>query len=293
MSQNTTTEPKTRFPPWIRRRLAPEGSCSRVAELLRDLGLETVCKNAHCPNLWECYGKGTATFMILGNVCTRSCGFCAVASDTPSPPDPAEPERLAEAVAELGLRHVVVTSVTRDDLPDGGSSHFAATIRAVRSVSNAIIEVLTPDFQGRELDVAKVVQACPQIYNHNVETVPRLYTTVRPQADYARSLRVLEMAKSLSSEGHTKSGLMVGLGETEDEIVSVMRDLREAGCDILTIGQYLRPSPKHLRIERFVTPDEFKEYEQQGRDLGFRSVASGPFVRSSYNAEEVFAALSE
>lgn len=277
------------FPPWLKKRIPPEGTTDTVRALLKELGLTTVCQNARCPNLMECFTRKTATFMILGNVCTRNCGFCAVSHGTALPVDPNEPERVAEAVQRLNLRHAVITSVTRDDLPDGGAGHFADTIRAIRQRSpNVIIEVLTPDFQGVQDHIRSVVIARPDIYNHNVETVPRLYPVVRPQANYKRSLELLSFVKSENPKIYTKSGLMVGIGETDEEVLAVMRDLRNVCCDILTIGQYLRPSPQHLPIARFVHPDTFATYEKSARQMGFLAMACGPFVRSSYNAENLF-----
>jgi lipoic acid synthetase len=237
----------------------------------------------------ECFTRKTATFMILGNVCCRNCGFCAVPHGSPKPLDPEEPKHVAEAVQRLKLRHAVITSVTRDDLPDGGAGHFAATIRAIREIApNTIVEVLTPDFQGTAAHIRTVIAARPNIYNHNVETVPRMYPVVRPQANYRRSLELLALVKTEAVKIYRKSGLMVGIGETDDEIYAVIKDLRWVGCGILTIGQYLRPSPDHLPIARFVHPDTFAAYEKAARAAGFLAVASGPFVRSSYNAEHVF-----
>jgi lipoic acid synthetase len=282
-----------RFPPWLRKRVPTGPEAAGVRRLLAGLGLATVCSGAHCPNLPECYARGTATFLILGRRCTRSCRFCAIEKGPPEPLREDEPQAVAEATARLSLRHVVITSVTRNDLPDGGAGHFARTIRAVRArLPQAVIEVLTPDFQGREESVAAVLDARPDIFNHNIETVPRLYPTVRPEADYRRSLAVLAYAKRLASDQgmrlHTKSGLMVGLGETDDEVCSAMRDLREVGCDILTIGQYLAPSPRHTPVARFVEPAEFAAWESEARAIGFAAVAAGPFVRSSYQAESLF-----
>jgi lipoic acid synthetase len=252
-----------------------------------------VCESAKCPNIGECFSHRTATFMILGSACTRNCTFCAVEHADPQPVDPDEPDRVAAAAAELGLRHVVVTSVTRDDLPDGGAEHFAQTIRAVRArLPEASVEVLTPDFEGREGDMAAVAAAGPDVYNHNVETVPRLYSRVRPEAEYARSLHLLEYVKRSCAQSVTKSGLMVGLGETDAEVVDVLRDLRAVGCDSITVGQYLRPSPRHLPVERYVPPEQFAEYARAATELGFGHVASAPFVRSSYNAAEAWAAVS-
>ena len=281
-----------RFPPWLRKRIPPEGETRRVRELLERLRLHTVCQSAHCPNLFECFARGTATFMILGDVCTRHCRFCAVAAGPTEAPDPDEPGHVAEAVAELGLRHVVITSVTRDDLPDGGSGQFAATIAAIRGASGATIEVLTPDFQGCWDDLDRVLDAGPDVFNHNVETVPRLYPLVRPEADYQQSLEVLRRAGARAPDILTKSGLMVGLGERHDEVVAVMRDLRAVGCEALTVGQYLSPSAEHAPIERFVTPDEFDTYRDEAEALGFAAVAAAPFVRSSYQAEALLSGLS-
>jgi lipoic acid synthetase len=284
-----------RFPPWLRKRIPARGDAAEVGRLLRELGLATVCSGAHCPNLPECYARGTATFLILGDVCTRSCRFCAIRKGAAAPLREDEPEAVAEAAARLGLRHVVITSVTRDDLADGGAEHFARTIRAVRGrLPQAAVEVLTPDFQGRTEAIDTVLAARPDIFNHNVETVPRLYPTVRPEADYRRSLDVLAHAKQASGvpSGRlrlfTKSGLMVGLGETAEEVRACMRDLRAAGCDILTVGQYLAPSSSHAPVVRFVEPVEFASWEAEARALGFAAVAAGPFVRSSYQAERVF-----
>jgi lipoic acid synthetase len=283
-----------RFPPWLRKRVPTGPEAAEVRRLLADLGLATVCSGAHCPNLPECYARGTATFLVLGRRCTRSCRFCAIEKAPPEPLRDDEPQAVAEAAARLALRHVVVTSVTRDDLSDGGAGHFARTIRAVRSrLPQAVTEVLTPDFQGRKESVAAVLDARPDIFNHNIETVPRLYPTVRPEADYRRSLAVLACAKKGKGTvpSFTKSGLMVGLGETDEEVRACLRDLREVGCDILTIGQYLAPSREHAPVARFVEPAEFAAWESEARALGFAAVAAGPFVRSSYQAEEVFRSI--
>ncbi len=267
------------------------GEAQHVRKLLANLNLATVCSGAQCPNQAECFARGTATFMILGEICTRSCGFCAIPSGTLAPPRADEPEAVAEAAKRLGLRHVVVTSVTRDDLSDGGAEHFAKTIKAIRkNLPDSVIEVLTPDFGGDESLIETVISAEPNIFNHNVETVPHLYSKVRPQADYQRSLEVLRYAKQFSRQQdiklYTKSGIMVGLGETAEQVTAVLSDLREVGCDILTIGQYLAPSKEHLAVERFVEPAEFEQWKTQAKSMGFASVASGPFVRSSYRAEE-------
>ena len=253
----------TRFPPWLKVRLPAPARTEPVVRVLDELGLNTVCSEAHCPNRGECYACGTATFMILGNVCTRGCTFCAVTGGTPLPADPDEPRRVAEAVRRLDLRHVVVTSVTRDDLPDGGSGHFAAVIRAVHEATKATVEVLTPDFGGRRADVDRVLDAAPEVFNHNVETVPRLYAEVRPEADYGRSLRVLAAAAEHPCGAVTKSGLMLGLGEREDEVLGVLRDLRRAGCRAVTLGQYLAPSADHHPVVEFVSPERFERYRVQ------------------------------
>jgi lipoic acid synthetase len=354
MANEPAKKRTNRFPPWLRKRIPTGGEAARVRGMLAELGLATVCSGACCPNLPECYARGTATFLILGATCTRSCRFCAIEKAVPGPPRDDEPQAVAEACARLALRHVVITSVTRDDLADGGAGHFARTIRAVRErLPKTIIEVLTPDFQGRTDAIDAVLDARPDIFNHNVETVPRLYPTVRPEADYRRSLDVLAHAKRrgtsrtdtphpagvarspdvgwpcgnsdnarsrngawpchpVEPEGgcaidaagarhavppqqaiYTKSGLMVGLGETADEVRAVLGDLRAAGCDILTIGQYLAPSSAHLAVARFVEPAEFAAWEAEARALGFAAVASGPFVRSSYQAESVFLGRSQ
>jgi lipoic acid synthetase len=259
-----------------------------LERLFRRLDLRTVCEEARCPNRGECWARGHVTFMLLGAVCTRACRFCAVATGRPAVgPDPAEPTRVASAVARLGLHHVVLTSVNRDDLIDGGAGHFAAVIRAVRLQNKAAtIEVLTPDFQGNLVSVEAVCAADPDVYNHNVETVPRIYRRVRPGARFERSLAVLSHAKRRRPRTIVKSGLMVGLGETHEEVLEVLRELRGAGVDTVTIGQYLRPSRGHLPVERYWDPEEFDALAEEGRALGFLSVASGPLIRSSYNAEE-------
>jgi lipoyl synthase len=268
------------------------GELAAVKNKLRELGLHTVCESAKCPNIGECFKKPTATFMILGDICTRRCGFCSVKKGATLPPDPAEPGNIAIAVGKLGLKHAVITSVTRDDLPDGGAGQFEAVITVLkREFPGLVVEVLTPDFKGDEAALRKVLEAGPHIFNHNLETVPRLYMKVRPQAVYGRSLKVLRAAKSFRPDVYVKSGIMAGLGERQDEVVSVMRDLRDSGCDLLTIGQYLRPSKENLRVEEYVPPEVFERYADAGKRMGFLSVASAPFVRSSYNAEEVFAVI--
>jgi lipoic acid synthetase len=280
-------------PEWLRVRLPSGRNYEELRELMRSKRLHTVCEEARCPNMGECWGHRTATFMILGSVCTRSCGFCAVATGRPMALDWEEPRRVAEAVTQMGLKHVVVTSVNRDELRDGGASLFAATIRSIRRLNpDCTVEVLTPDFKG-SLEALKVVMdARPDVYNHNVETVSRLYRRVRPQAIYERSLQVLRAAKRMNPEAPTKSGFMLGLGETHEEVRELLRDLRDHEVDIVTIGQYLRPTPQHLPIERYVPPDEFRELAREGRALGLRQVQSGPLVRSSYHAWDQLEAVA-
>jgi len=278
---------KKQLPSWIKKRISSTAELAIVRGILEEFQLETVCKNAHCPNQNECFCRGTATFMIMGKVCTRNCTFCAVKGGTPADLDATEPERLAAAVLRMKLAHAVITSVTRDDLPDAGAAHFADTISAVRRKTSATIEVLVPDFGGCGDSIKKVLNAGCDIFNHNVESVSRLYKSVRPQADYSLSLSVLKRAKEYGRGVLVKSGLMVGLGETDDEIYALLDDLFEAGCDIITIGQYLAPSDKHHHVERFVHPDVFAEYADFGRKKGV-CIYAGPFVRSSYNAKEIF-----
>ncbi len=253
---------------------------------LRRRGLNTVCESARCPNLHECFARGTATFLILGDVCTRNCGFCAVEKGRPLPLDAGEPNEVARMAAEMKLDYVVITSVTRDDLPDGGSAHFAATVAAVkRELPGARVEVLTPDFRGDEAAVSRVLAAAPDIFNHNLETVPRLYKTVRPQADYARSLRVLGFAAAQGAR--VKSGLMAGLGERPEEVCAALDDMREAGVSIATIGQYLQPGRRNLPVEEYIAPEQFARWREYGLSIGLKMVFSGPFVRSSYMADRV------
>jgi lipoic acid synthetase len=279
------------MPAWMRRPLAAPGRSAEVASTLADADVRTVCADAKCPNRGECYASGTATFIVLGPSCTRDCRFCAVDAAPPAPPDPGEPARVAEASARMRLAHVVVTMVTRDDLADGGASHVVATIEAVRErLPRATVEVLVSDFGGDGRSIDLVADARPDVFNHNVETVPRLYMEVRPQADYARSLDVLARAREGRESMPTKSGLMVGLGETPDEVEAVLRDLRAIGVSIVTIGQYLRPGAGRLPVAEYVTPERFAHYADFARELGFAGVASAPFVRSSYHAAEVAAA---
>lgn len=278
---------KNKFPPWMKKKVPHSENVLLVKEMLGELKLHTVCQGAQCPNIAECFAQKTATFMILGHNCTRNCTFCAVTRGKTEMVDADEPARLAEAVGKMGLKHVVITSVTRDDLKDGGAAHFARTIQAVRELSpDTIIEVLTPDFAGNKAAIEAVVLAEPDIFNHNLETISRLYTRVRPMADYHRSLDLLEYVKEINPNIYTKSGLMVGLGEQPEEIMAVMDDLKAIGCDILTIGQYLQPTEKHIAMAEFVTPEIFEQYRIKGREKGFKFIASGPFVRSSYHAEE-------
>lgn len=278
---------RPRLPDWLKRPLPRGNENFFTQSLLRELRLETVCENARCPNRPECYSRRTATFMVLGNVCTRPCGFCSVPRGAPEALEDDEPERVAEAAFRLGLRHVVITSVTRDDLPDGGADHFYRCVLAVRARTGAAVEVLTPDFLGDPAAIDRVLESRPEVYNHNVETVPRLYARVRGRADYRRSLDLLERVKRLAPETVTKSGLMLGLGETTEELLDVLADLRSVGCDTLTLGQYLAPTLKHIPVARFVPPAEFDALAELARSLGFARVASGPFVRSSYHADEM------
>jgi lipoic acid synthetase len=280
------------FPAHVKKRLGPAGLAPQVRQILAHHHIETVCQNARCPNQSECFAKGTATFMILGNICTRSCRFCAVKKGSPLPVNPDEPMALAGAAKRLGLRHVVLTSVTRDDLVLGGAQHFAQCILALRRVHpSCTIEVLTPDFQGNLEALQTVVQVHPDVFNHNVETVPRLYPQIRPEAQYHRSLKLLRMVKNLEPTIFTKSGIMVGLGETPDEVFTVLDDLRAHQCDFVTIGQYLAPSKAHYPVRRFAPTGEFSEYARYARQRAFRHVASGVFVRSSYHAEEALEGL--
>jgi lipoic acid synthetase len=284
-----------RKPRWIRAKAPTSPEAQRVKALLREHQLHTVCEEAACPNLGECFSHGTATFMIMGDICTRRCPFCDVAHGRPEPLDAAEPDNLAKTIATLGLKYVVITSVDRDDLRDGGAAHFVACIAAVRQQSpQTRIEVLVPDFRGR-MDIALDIlqQAPPDVFNHNLETVPRLYKKARPGADYAWSLELIRQFKARYPQVPSKSGLMLGLGETFDEIVAVLKDLRAHDCDMLTLGQYLQPSLSHLAVDRFVTPEEFEQLAAIARELGFSNVASGPMVRSSYHADQQAAGLAD
>ena len=278
---------RLRLPSWLRVKTGKAHLCCETRQLVANHALHTVCDSARCPNIGECYSSQTATFLIMGAVCTRNCRFCAVAHGQPEPLEADEPRRLAEASMNLGLDYVVVTSVTRDDLEDGGAGHFAATIAALHAAGLSEVEVLTPDFQGDRAALLTVLGALPTVFNHNVETVRRLCPTVRPQARYERSLQVLADARELAPDILRKSGFMVGLGETDEEIAGLLGDLHEAGCQILTIGQYLQPSRHHLPIQRYVEPERFDEYARQAREIGIHHVLAGPFVRSSYRAAEV------
>lgn len=291
----TTMQPMAalRKPPWIRVRAPLDPEVLQLKSLLRRNNLHTVCEEASCPNLGECFAKGTATFLIMGDICTRRCRFCDVAHGRPKPLDPNEPDHLAETVALMRLRHVVITSVDRDDLPDGGASHFIKVIAAVRQRNPAVrVETLVPDFRRcLERALPVLLEEPPDVFNHNIETVPRLYKLARPAADYRHSLSLLARFGAACPAVPTKSGIMLGLGETLDEVSVVLQDLRAAGCSMVTIGQYLAPSRNHLPVSRYVTPQEFAELERQALALGFSSVASGPLVRSSYHAEHQAAAL--
>jgi lipoyl synthase len=287
VSEKTESAATKRKPEWLRVKMPAGKTYQDVRHLMRSQALHTVCEEAMCPNIGECWSRGTAVMLLLGDTCTRSCGFCNIKTGRPDPLDENEPLRVAEAVRQMQLRHAVLTSVDRDDLPDGGAHIFARSIELIHEmVPGCTVEVLIPDFKGEQAPLAAVMQARPEILNHNVETVPRLYRTVRPQAKYERSLRVLEMALELDPDATTKSGIMVGLGETWDEVLAVLRDLRQHGVSIVTIGQYLRPTPNHLPVSRYWYPDEFQRLHEEGMAMGFAWVESGPLVRSSYHADE-------
>lgn len=288
MTQESAPTPGPK-PPWLRRRLPAGDQYRKMQDLLESGSLHTVCQEAKCPNIWECFCEGTATFLIMGDKCTRQCRFCAVHDKPVDPPDPKEPARVAEAVKKMGLTFVVITSVTRDDLPDGGAEHFAKTIAAIREeLPKTEIEVLIPDFQG-DFDALKtVLDARPNVLNHNLETVERLYPQVRPEAIYPRSLKLLERARGYAPDIPTKSGLMLGLGEEREEVERTLSDLRAVGCSFLTIGQYLQPRKTNLTVTRYVTPEEFEEWKQRALELGFAQAASAPFVRSSYHAGKLY-----
>ena len=285
---DTSTRP-ARLPKWLKRQVPKGNGVGRTAGLLDELRLVTVCDSARCPNRMECYSQQTATFMILGDICTRPCSFCAVQRGRPEPLEADEPARVAEAAARLGLKHVVITSVTRDDLPDGGADHFYQCVMEVRRRTGAAVEVLTPDFRDNYAAVDRVIESLPEVFNHNTETVPRLYRRVRgPKSDYRWTLELLRHVKQQDPRIKTKSGLMLGLGETRQELLDVLADLRDVGCDFLTLGQYLQPATdRYLKVERYLPPDEFDELGELARGMGFAQVASGPFVRSSYHAREM------
>ncbi len=284
----TESKPRPRLPAWLRTRLATTDGFAHTRALLDELKLHTVCQSAMCPNHWECWSKGTATFMIAGDHCTRACGFCAVSTAKPFALEADEPARVAEATRRMRLKHVVITAVARDDLADGGADHFRQTIEAVRALSPAtVVEVLVPDFNDKDAAIEAVLAAKPHIFNHNLETVRRLTPSVRSRATYDRSLSVLGKVRAKSGGRiYTKSGLMLGLGETEEELLSALADLRRVDCNILTLGQYLQPTLKHLPVVEFVTPERFDDYGRRAREMGFIHVASGPMVRSSYHADE-------
>jgi lipoyl synthase len=283
-----TPKGRPRIPEWLRLKLPTTNTFAETRNLLEDLRLHTVCESAKCPNHWECWSKGTATFMIAGDRCTRACGFCAVTTAKPYALEADEPARVAEATRRMNLKHVVITAVARDDLADGGAEHFRRTIEATRALNPGIvIEVLVPDFHARDSALESVLSARPEIFNHNLETVRRLTPQVRSRATYDRSLEVLRIVKHKRGDAiYTKSGVMLGLGETEAELITAMRDLRQSGCDILTLGQYLQPTLKHLPVAEFISPETFDRYGEIARDMGFVHVASGPMVRSSYHADD-------
>lgn len=288
-AQRTRLQPaqRPRLPPWLKVKLPSDPRFVRTMWLLDELELETVCESAKCPNRWECWSRGTATIMIAGNRCTRACRFCAVETAKPFPLSPDEPQRVAEAVGRLGLRHVVITAVARDDLPDGGAVHFARTIRAVRErCAGIVIEVLVPDFNGSRASIEAVLAERPDVFNHNLETVRRLTSSVRWRATYEQSLSLLAHAKSHAADVRTKSGIMLGLGEGEEEVRQALRDLRGVGCDIVTMGQYLQPTLRHLPVVEFVSPERFAAWAKEAREMGFLHVACGPRVRSSYHADD-------
>lgn len=292
MTTDHSDTPTLKKPAWLRRRLPTGATYENVRSLIQQDRLHTVCQEAKCPNLWECYSSQTATFLIMGSRCTRNCRFCAVSQGPIEPPDPNEPDRVADATAQMGLNYVVITSVTRDDLPDGGAEFFARTIQAIRDrIPDVRVEVLIPDFQGDPEALRAVVDARPDVLNHNIETVPRLYPQVRPQAIYQRSLDLLLRTRRYEPDLATKSGLMLGLGERREEIQATLEDLRGVDCRILTLGQYLQPSKDHLPVVRYVPPEEFDKWRRVALDLGFSEVASGPFVRSSYHAKQLYQAV--
>jgi lipoic acid synthetase len=293
MNQTQTHKRREAKPPWLKRRLPTGPAYEEVRALLNNSRLHTVCQEARCPNLWECFSRHTATFLIMGPCCTRNCRFCNVAhAQSPAPPDSEEAVRVAQAVKKLGLRYVVITSVTRDDLADGGAGLFAKTIKEIRArMPHTLMEVLIPDFQGDKHALQMVIEAHPHVLNHNLETVPRLYPRVRPEADYDRSLLLLKRVTHDQPSIFTKSGLMLGLGEFPDEVEKTLKDLLDSGCSILTLGQYLQPTREHLKVERFIPPEEFDDWKKTALEMGFSEVASGPLVRSSYRARDLYQSL--
>ncbi len=292
MAQHSKSSVLIQKPEWLKRRLPTGPGFGTVRGMIGRDGLHTVCQEAKCPNIWECYSHKTATFLIMGSKCSRSCRFCSVPGGELEPPDPREPARVARVALEMGLKYVVITSVTRDDLIDGGAGIFAATIKEIRHrIPQACVEVLIPDFQGSKDALHTVLKAAPDVLNHNIETVPRLYPRVRPEADYRRSLNLIQQANDFNPRLPTKSGLMLGLGESSQEITQTLEDLLQARCRILTLGQYLQPSKDHLAVERYIPPEEFEDWQKKALAMGFAEVASGPFVRSSYHAKELFQTL--
>ncbi len=280
---------RTQKPSWLKRRLPTGPVYEQVKSLINRGGLHTVCQEAQCPNIWECFSKHTATFMIMGSHCTRSCRFCAVAHGPTAQPDPKEPSKVAQTVRDMGLNYIVITSVTRDDLPDGGATFFAKTIQEIRKLNlDSLVEVLIPDFQGNADALKTILKACPDVLNHNIETVQRLYPSVRPEANYNRSLELLKKTRQYDPSIPTKSGLMLGLGERHAEISRTLEELFKADCQILTLGQYLQPTKQHLKVERFIPPEEFDNWRKTALEIGFSQVAGGPFVRSSYHAKDLF-----
>lgn len=289
MTRHSKSIVRIQKPDWLKRRLPTGSAYESVKEMIGRDRLHTVCQEAKCPNMWECFSHHTATFLIMGSRCTRNCRFCSVPGGDPEPPDPEEPGRIARVSREMGLKYVVITSVTRDDIADGGAAIFAETIKAIRrQIPDACVEVLIPDFQGNEEALYTVLKAEPDVLNHNIETVPRLYPRVRPEANYRRSLNLIQQAHDYAPTLPTKSGIMLGLGETTVEIKQTLEDMLQAGCRILTLGQYLQPSKNHLAVERFIPPEEFETWRKKALKMGFEEVASGPFVRSSYHAHELF-----
>ena len=294
MKPNSNTPVHARKPDWLKQRLPSGPNFEKIRGMIQKDRLHTVCQEAGCPNIWECFSHHTATFLIMGSRCTRNCRFCAVAEGPLEPPDPEEPARVASAARKMGLKYVVVTSVTRDDLPDGGAGCFAETIEKIRQeIPDVCVEILIPDFQGSKKALETVLKARPDVLNHNIETVPRLYPEVRPQADYRQSLDLIKYAHAYNPELLTKSGLMLGLGEQQAEISLTLKDMYKAGCRLLTLGQYLQPSKDHLPVIRYIPPEEFEEWRKTALQMGFVEVASGPFVRSSYHARELFQEVKE